>query len=220
MQLIRSVTSFFRVPLTKLYLQRERKYQYSEITVVVRPGVFHPGLFPSTRMLIRYLATIKLEGKRLLELGCGSGLIAIIAEKAGAVVTASDISTAAINNTEFNAAQNGSQISIIHSDLFDQIPTQVFDWIVINPPYYAKAPSTEAERAWFCGSDFQYFRKLFLQLTMYTAKETEVIMTLAQDADMDTIKRIAEEHGVSLQILTKRSSWFDGTDYLFRLTLP
>ncbi len=219
MQLIRRVTSFFRVPLTKLYLQRERKYRHSGITVVVRPGVFHPGLFPSTRMLIRYLASTRLEGKRLLELGCGSGLIALLAEKAGAVVTACDISAAAIKNTQINAAQNHSRISIIRSDLFDQLPSKVFDLIVINPPYYAKPPSTEAERAWFCGSDFEYYRQLFLQLNKYATKETEVLMTLAGDADIAIIKGIAKEHGVTFQILAERSSWLDGKDYLFRLNL-
>lgn len=219
MQLIRRVVSFFRVPLTKYYLRRERTYQYFGITVVVRPGVFHPGLFPSTRMLIQYLSTVELQGKRLLELGCGSGLIAILAENGGAVVTASDISTAAIENMEINAAQNQSSITIIRSDLFDEIPVQPFDWIVINPPYYAKAPSTEAERAWFCGQDFEYFRKLFLQLNKYVTKDSGILMTLAGNADIPTIKAIGREHGVDFQILAERSSWLDGRDYLFRLTL-
>jgi release factor glutamine methyltransferase len=219
MQFIRRVASFFRVPFTKWYLRRERTYQYSGITVLVKPGVFHPGLFPSTRMLIRYLATLPLEGKRLLELGCGSGFIAVLAEKAGALVTASDIALAAVQNAECNAAQNHSRITIIRSDLFDEIPLQPFDLIVINPPYYAKAASNEAERAWFCGSDFEYFRKLFSQLNRYVRKESEILMTLAQDADIDTIKGIAEEQKINFHVLAMRSTWLDGTDYLFRLTL-
>ncbi len=169
-------------------------------------------------MLIQYLSTVELQGKRLLELGCGSGFIALLAERAGAVVTASDISAAAIENTAFNAAQNPG-ITIIHSDLFDQIPVQPFDWIVINPPYYAKAPSTEAERAWFCGQDFEYFRKLFLQLNKYVTKDSGILMTLAGNADIATIKEIGREHGVDFQIHAERSSWLDGRDYLFRLTL-
>ncbi len=207
-----------RVPFTRWYLRRDRRHTQSGITIVVQPGVFHPGLFPSTRMLINYLASRGMVGCRLLELGCGSGLIAIIAERAGAVVTASDVSPAAIENTKINAASNRSQIRIISSDLFDQIPPQVFDCIVINPPYYNRQAGNDAEKAWYCGANFEYFWKLFPRLGEFAARDADILMTLAKEANISTIKSIAMKHGITFHMLARRSSLVDGTDYLFRLT--
>jgi len=220
MRPLRDVVSFFRVPLTRFYLRKERSYDYENISIIVKPGVFHPGLFPSTRMLLHYLAqelAASGRGKSLFELGCGTGLISIVAEKAGAVVTSSDISHAAIENVRMNAEKNRAKLQVIQSDLFDKIPIQVFDWIIINPPYYAKAPRTEAEAAWHCGANFEYFRKLFPALKDYISKDSSVLMTLTEGCDVDSIAGIAAQSAFRFDKLSERDTWLEGRDYLFRV---
>ena len=140
--------SLFLVPFTRWYLRKERKLVYNGITTHVFPGVFHPGFFHSTKFILSYLSYHPLNGKSLLELGCGSGLISITASKAGANVTASDISLKALENTKHNANINQMFIKIVYSDLFDNIDKIQFDWIVINPPYYARKPESEQDLAW------------------------------------------------------------------------
>ena len=54
--------------------------------------------------------------------------------------------------------------------MFDKIEKVNFDYIVINPPYFPKNPKSEKEFAWFCGSDFEYFKKLFSQLKDYKTR--------------------------------------------------
>jgi len=153
-KIFKRLFSFFLIPVVRLYLRKERRYTYLNTTVTVLPGVFHPGLFYSTKFIIDYLTDKQLSGKSLLELGCGTGLISIIAAKSGAHVVASDLSLLAVENTKRNASQNRVSINIIHSDLFDAIEKMTFDWIIINPPYYARNAKNEEELAWNCGINF------------------------------------------------------------------
>lgn len=72
------------------------------------PGLaFGTGTHPTTRMCLRWVATHAAQG-RVLDYGCGSGILAIGAAKFGArVVVAVDIDEAAVQSTELNAAANG-----------------------------------------------------------------------------------------------------------------
>lgn len=72
------------------------------------PGLaFGTGTHPTTRMCLRWIATHPVQG-RVLDYGCGSGILAIGAAKFGATeVIAVDIDPAAIQSTELNATANG-----------------------------------------------------------------------------------------------------------------
>jgi predicted DNA binding CopG/RHH family protein len=54
--------------------------------------------------------------------------------------------------------------------------------------------STE-EAAWFCGEDFDYFKRLFEQLPSHTQKQTQILMILSEDCDLTLIKNIASQQG-------------------------
>jgi release factor glutamine methyltransferase len=114
---------------------RRRRYRRDGLDLVVLPGVFHPGLFVSTGLMAEHVSSLDLRGRTFLELGAGSGRVALIAARKGAVVTASDVSAAAIENTTINASRNRLPVNVVRSDLFEALP-QHFDVIVINPPYY------------------------------------------------------------------------------------
>jgi release factor glutamine methyltransferase len=122
-------------------------------------------------------------------------------------VTASDISLTAVYNIEKNSKMNDSHVEVIHSDLFDEIPHRRYDYIIINPPYYKKTPVSEKEFAWFGGDDFQYFRKLFAQLGNYIYENTNVIMILSDETDIEMIKTIAEEYKFSLKEVLQKKGW-------------
>ncbi|MEO5977899.1 MAG: methyltransferase [Chryseolinea sp.] len=218
-KLFKRIASVFLVPLTQWYLRKERSFRYRGTSVTVTPGVFHPGIFYSTKFLLELLDEQDLRGKRLLELGCGSGLISIVSAKHGANVMATDISTAAIENTTRNAAANKVSISILHSDLFESIPFQKFDIVVINPPYYAGDPVNDAQYAWYCGMNFEYFKKLFATITPYVHQNSLVIMVLTKGSDINTIKQIADTQNISFEMLREKDVLFDEKDYIFQLKI-
>ena len=199
----------FRIlyPISESYLSKERHYKYKNINIVVFPGVFHPGLFFSTKFLLNYLESIDLKQKYILELGAGSGLISIYSAKKNAFVTASDISLTAIYNIEKNSKMNDAYVEVVHSDLFDDIPQKRFDYIIINPPYYKKTPTSEKEFAWHGGDDFQYFRKLFAQLGNFIYENTNVIMVLSDDTEIEMIKSIAADFRFIMQEELRKKIW-------------
>lgn len=216
-KIFKRIISFLLVPLTRWYLRKERQYKYRDVSVTVFPGVFHPGLFYSTKFLIDYILTQPLKDKSLLELGCGTGLLSIITTQHGAAVTATDLSQRAIENITANAKQNRVQIKIIYSDLFDRIERKPFDWIIINPPYYARSIKTEEELAWHCGEEFEYFKKLFSTLKDYTHSTTQVIMVLTLGCELDKIFAIAKTHLFQFELLQEKNVLFDGKDFLYRI---
>jgi ribosomal protein L11 methyltransferase len=77
------------------------------------PGLaFGTGTHPTTRMCLRWIATHAPQGQRVLDYGCGSGILAIGAAKFGAAsVDAVDIDEAAVHSTEANAQANGVALS-------------------------------------------------------------------------------------------------------------
>lgn len=205
--LIKSFAFRILYPVSEKYLAKERDYSYKNITVTVFPGVFHPGFFFSTKILLKYLEKVELNQKYILELGAGTGLISIFAAKRGGFVTASDISLTAVYNIEKNIKMTDANVEVIHSDLFDDVPNKRYDYIIINPPYYKKTPSSEKEFAWFGGDDFQYFKKLFTQLNNNFFENTNVIMVLSDDADLEMIKSIAAEYKFLMKEVFHKKIW-------------
>ncbi|PUE13330.1 50S ribosomal protein L11 methyltransferase [Limnohabitans sp. WS1] len=77
------------------------------------PGLaFGTGTHPTTRMCLRWIAQNGVQNQRVLDYGCGSGILAIGAAKYGAtVIDAVDIDDAAVTSTELNAQANGVQLT-------------------------------------------------------------------------------------------------------------
>jgi len=83
------------------------------------PGLaFGTGTHPTTRMCLRWIAARNLAGQRVLDYGCGSGILAMAAKLFGAGVTdAVDIDPAAVSSTQINAAANHVQLNAGLPDL-------------------------------------------------------------------------------------------------------
>jgi release factor glutamine methyltransferase len=103
-----------------------------------------------------------LEGADVLELGTGSGAIAIAAARGGAAsVTAVDVSRRALLCAWLNARLNGARVEARHGDLFAPVRDRRFDFVVSNPPYLPspdpqagrRLPRRGPARAWEGGSD-------------------------------------------------------------------
>ena len=196
-------------PLAKWYFSKPRPWRYNDLKVIVDPGVFHPQLTVSTRLLLDHLSTRNLEGQTVLELGSGSGVISVYCAQKGAVVTAVDIADSALRNTEANARRNEVTVTTIKSDLMLQVPDTAYDLVVINPPYYPKDPESEAQMAWFCGASHEYFHSLFAQVAERVGHLREVVMILSVDCDLDQINEKAQENNVVLQETERYSSKTD-----------
>ena len=100
------------------------------IDIQVLDGVYEPA--EDSHLLLEAIEVEK--GMRVLEIGTGSGFIALHCAKAGARVTATDINPRAVKCSHGNAERNGIVLDIILTDLVKGIEGE-FDAIVFNPPY-------------------------------------------------------------------------------------
>jgi release factor glutamine methyltransferase len=96
---------------------------------------------PETEHLVEAALAIRPVPHRVLDVGTGSGILAITLalEMADAAVTATDISAAALAVAQQNARALGAdRVRFVESDLLEEIAGERFDCIVSNPPYVAQ----------------------------------------------------------------------------------
>jgi predicted nicotinamide N-methyase len=87
-----------------------------------------------------------LSGKRVVDLGCGSGLTAIAAMQAGAAsVLAADIDRMALAAVRLNAALNGVDIATTADDLLARAP-EAFDVVLVGDLFYERALADRVSR--------------------------------------------------------------------------
>jgi len=109
------------------------------------------------------------KGKTLLDLGCGAGLVSVLASQQGAIVTAADFNPDALEIAIKNSKNYGFDIKTIETDMFSNI-TEKYDYIYFNPPYLPhediddelakKTP--ELARAWDGGKEGRKYIDIFL----------------------------------------------------------
>jgi release factor glutamine methyltransferase len=98
------------------------------------PGVFQPPT--DSYMLADQLRREGLgQGVSVLDLGTGSGHLAVVAALAGGSTVAIDVSRRAVLSVRLNARLNGVHVTALRGDLFEPVAGRRFDVIVSNPPY-------------------------------------------------------------------------------------
>jgi ribosomal protein L11 methyltransferase len=107
------------------------------ISLQLEPGLaFGTGTHPTTAMCLAWLDGQALQGARLLDYGCGSGILAIAALALGArTAVAVDIDPQALVATRDNASRNGCAASLISGLPTDLLPAsrkEAFDVLVAN----------------------------------------------------------------------------------------
>ena len=113
--------------------------------LVVLPGVMNPALFRTGAVLAQYLEKHPVAtGTPVLELGTGSGLLAVVAAEQGAEVVAVDINPEAVRCARINALLNRveTRVDVRHGDLFGPLAAdERFELVLFNPPFFGGEPA-------------------------------------------------------------------------------
>ncbi len=104
-------------------------------TILIDPKMsFGTGHHATTRLVVRHLQKIPVAGITVLDMGCGTGILGILAAKMGATsVLGIDIDPWSFENGNENVERNmvREQVSIQLGDV-RQIPAQYFELILAN----------------------------------------------------------------------------------------
>ena len=114
------------------------EFEAAGLQLAAEPGVFAAGkLDPGTKLLLDTLDLGQLAGRRVLDLGCGYGILALKVSLAGAEVTALDDDLTAVRSTYANAMRYGLDVRCLHSDLDSALKQdESFDVVLTNPPFH------------------------------------------------------------------------------------
>ncbi|MFK0259359.1 HemK2/MTQ2 family protein methyltransferase [Streptomyces sp. NPDC090445] len=124
--------------------------------LIALPGAYRPQA--DTRLLAEALALEESgPGTDVLEIGTGTGVLALQAAGRGARVTAVDVSWPAVITARLNAIRRRLPLRVLHGDFAGRTAGHRFDLIVTNPPYVpapaGQVPARGSERAWDAGPD-------------------------------------------------------------------
>ena len=115
---------------------------FRDMNLEVRDGVLIPR--PETEELVEWIATDTIEGASILDIGTGSGAIAIALSREikNSHVWAMDISHKALDVARCNGKRYAPSVTFVEGDALSDFSTLIddkFDIIVSNPPYIPQA---------------------------------------------------------------------------------
>ena len=102
--------------------------------VIDAKQAFGTGTHETTQMIVSLLLNQNLTGKRVLDCGCGTGILGIVAAKYGAKeVVAYDIDEWSVNNAQHNAELNEVELDVLEGDkrVLSHV-NGVFDFVLAN----------------------------------------------------------------------------------------
>lgn len=166
-------------------------------TLLTDPEVFHPVYFLSTPVFLDYLATLEVAGKRLLDMGTGSGAIGLFAALRGARVTACDVNPRAVALARENARRNGVSMEVVESNLFALLGGRAFDLICFNLPFYPGVARTRFDAALYGGPDFETVRGFAVGCREALAPGGIVVVIFSEDSGRDRILSLFRAAGLA-----------------------
>lgn len=193
-------------------LQRPDACSMFGLDLVIEPGVLHPRHFASSRVLAEHVLGLDLRGREVADVGTGSGLLALLAARSGAKVTALDVNPAALDCAIGNVRRNGlaDRVIVIESNVFAGLPAQArFDLVITNPPFYPRAAETPGDRAFAAGSDNAFFVRLAEGLPERLKPGGRLVMIQSSDADFGPIARMLQGRELSARVVRERRGFFE-----------
>jgi release factor glutamine methyltransferase len=193
--------------------RRTTLVRVARFRLTVRPTVFHPRYFLTSKFFADFLSGIDLDGKRVADVGTGSGILALAAARAGAVsVLALDINPNAAMAAAENALTNGLAKSImaLSSNLLAALaPRPLFDVIISSPPSFAGQPRDLADRAWHAGPGYRDIAMLFIQARERLASGGCMYVLLSSDSDLNLLGNLVSDAGFAARVVAQRSIFLE-----------
>jgi release factor glutamine methyltransferase len=175
----------------------------------VRPTVFHPRRFITSEFFASFIGRLDLTGKRVADVGTGSGILALAAARAGAAhVTAIDVNPNAALAAAENARANGygARFAAICGDLLCALAgVPLFDVIITSPPSFLGEPRDIADRAWHAGPGYRDLLVLFDHARDRLTRGGRVYVLLSTDSDLDLFGRLFVRAGFEARLVAQRS---------------
>ncbi|RLD19676.1 MAG: 50S ribosomal protein L11 methyltransferase [Bacteroidetes bacterium] len=157
--------------------------------IIIDPKqAFGTGHHETTYMMIEEMAAVDFKGKTVLDLGCGTGILSILALKLGAEnVTAIDIEEPSVENAKENLALNGVKAEVILGSV-DTVRGRHFDIVLANINRNA-------------------IMMLMPELVLNIAENGTVLFSGFLESNVQEVTDLSEEHGLGPISRRQKGEW-------------
>ncbi|OAQ31096.1 S-adenosyl-L-methionine-dependent methyltransferase [Linnemannia elongata AG-77] len=198
----------------------------SNFKVSVHPNVYSPKYFPESKWYGQQLEKLVKPGQDFLEVGVGSGIVAMHVAIAGGKVKGVDINPDAVEIAKRNFWQNGldSRADIRVSDLYSALPRDSkFHYIFWNHPWQNSTSIVkELQTEKTLDEGYRSLSRYMAQGREYLHEGGEILIGTSCYADLGALNVLAEENGFRTEVAREGKSLLeDGTTeevyYILRL---
>jgi release factor glutamine methyltransferase len=207
-----------RARLTHLYLrsrfllfQRHRHRRlvlerFAGHPLVVLPEVFNPNLFITTPFFATTLSPeLVPPSSDVLDIGTGSGALAIVAAHLGRSVTAVDINPHAVRCARLNVLLNrcDDRVAVVEGDMFAPLGGRRFDVVLCNPPFYRGEPRDAWDASW---RSPDFFGRFASSLADHLTPRGHALVLLSSRAEADGFLPRCHTSGLATDMLRRRQT--------------
>ncbi len=183
-------------------------FEYLGLTLVVPP---HVQVIENTSDVLGQVVLDEVQpGERVLDMGTGSGVNAILAATKGADVVAVDINPHAVKAARANAERNGvaDRTAVSRSDLFENVEGR-FDLVVFDPPFRWMKPRDWAEAS-ITDEDYRSLTAFFAHVRRHLTEDGRILVFFGTTADVGYLEQLIEGNGLVGRIVVRRELEKDG----------
>ncbi|WP_236796765.1 methyltransferase [Amycolatopsis sp. GM8] len=185
-----------------------RTFSYLGHKIVVPPQVM--PISGTSALLGEAVLEEVREDDRVLDMGTGSGVNAILAASKSRDVVAVDINPHALEAARDNAERNGvgDRITVLHSDVFGAVEGR-FDLIVFDPPFRWFAPRDLFEAA-ITDEDYRALQAFFRDARAHLTARGRMLIFFGTSGDLPYLRRLAADAGFASEVLGRQDLTRDG----------
>ena len=185
-----------------------RTFDYLGLTLVI-PAEVHP-INPVSHLLGDAVLAEARPGDRVLDMGTGSGVNAILAATKGAYVVAVDVNPYALDTARANADRNGvaDLVDVRESDVFAGIDG-AFDLIVFDPPFRWFTPRDVRELA-STDTNYRAMTEFFAQARNHLTSGGRMLIAFGTSGDIAYLRRLIGDNGFHATVVATLAGDRDG----------
>ena len=189
------------------------------VTLTVPPQVFAPP--PMDPLLGQAVQREVRPDDKVLDMGTGSGINAILAASESSDVLAVDVNPYAVACARANAKANGvaDRIQFLEGDVFNRVKGR-FDLIIFDPPFRWYPPRDVLEAA-ITDPNYQALTRFMAEATNHLNDAGRILLSFGTSGDLDYLQSLIRRYGFSSQVLAQhtliREDWTVDY-YVFRIT--
>jgi len=202
---------YYRILKTVLVTRRTLKLNIDKLKILVFKGVFNPKLSVSTILLSKHVPSPMRGGvsTRMVEVGSGSGVIALVAAMKGWDVVASDVDVVSTYNTLYNSKMNrlNAKMNVTCADLLSHIRSSSLALVVSNPPYMPCRRTSYNDP--ICAGEQLELIQALLREAYRVLKDNGVLLLCLGKDSIDTVLKFMSELGLKTEIVDRKGVVLD-----------